>query len=401
MNINDDVTCVPAKGSQVKSLKSFTLTWDNYDAKLNPDCTEQITYGYGEGTATIAANGDGSFTITLDKEYTTNGWVTVEFPEGLFLLSADGLEVPSGSLSVTYNVSVYVVVPGLYTYVSDPIDSVTVYADGIQLVGNVSDIIVYDTETQDEDWNNVKFTEGASSEEVTDELNGEGIKVTFAKAYETAGSVEIVIPAGTFSFDGATYDEEIYTFVTLDLPVILPEPTVTPADGATVEELATVTLSWNDSPMYQSYSYEEIGDPFTLTFTADETAAPVVTDITEYVEIVSDEVDNGIGFPQINSSEIVITFPEAYTAEGKYVISIPEGYAELENYQYTLNPALTLTYFIGDTNSIAKFVDAEDGFWTVYTTTGVLVTKTADAATLGNLAPGLYIINGQKMFIKK
>ena len=53
-----------------------------------------------------------------------------------------------------------------------------------------------------------------------------------------------------------------------------------------------------------------------------------------------------------------------------------------------------------DSSGVANLVDAEEGVYRVYTISGIRVLETENAADLGNLASGLYIINGKKVIIR-
>lgn len=402
VQISDELTLDPERGSKVKSLKSFTLVWDEYTATLNPDCAERIEYGpsvWGdvsvEGYATIVAK-NGVFTITLDKEYTTDGYVGIEIPEGMFLLETAYGQVPSPSVSIQYEISRYVVVPGNFAYVYDAMDSFTIYAEDLTLTGAVENIEVYDTNVYDNEGENPLYTNGASYEAVSDE-NGSGIKVTFAKAYDVRGSIKVVIPAGTFTIEGQPLAELTLEYY-IQLPFVM-EYTATPASESTVDQLETIKIVWGDSSeLEKSWMWDET--PFTLAFTALDSEDTELTDITDNVEIVTEEEeDPEIWWPVVHST-LVIGFDSPYTAEGMYEIYVPAGYVAVGDYEYEPNTAFTLVYYIGESSNVGKLVAAEEGIWTVYSLNGVCVLRTADEDALRTLAPGIYVINGKKVIVK-
>lgn len=87
-----------------------------------------------------------------------------------------------------------------------------------------------------------------------------------------------------------------------------------------------------------------------------------------------------------------------YTEAGTYTISFPEGYFGL-GADGDPCPAFELTYIVDGGVGVA--IVAIDGKYRVYNLNGMLVLETENAADLDNLAAGIYVINGQKVVIRK
>jgi hypothetical protein len=85
-------------------------------------------------------------------------------------------------------------------------------------------------------------------------------------------------------------------------------------------------------------------------------------------------------------------------ADGNYVLTTPQGVFTLDDnecqeytYEYTIDAAAGINGLSADSNNSL----------TVYTTTGICVIRSGNAESLCNLTPGLYIVNGKKLLIRK
>ena len=342
VSVSEEYTTEPPKASTVKSLRTITLTWDTYKLALNPACTEKPTFGdwmSPEEVETVTINNEGQAIIDLGREVTANGWLTVNIPEGFFLLSSDewsGVASPAAYLS--YEINQFTAVPANQYDFDTPFESFSIFTEGIAVVGNIEQIEVING---DED---TLMTTAASYEEVTDETLGTGIKVNLAEPisgeYLTA---KVQIPSGMFSFDGTVYDNPIELIYTIN---VLPDPEVTPASGSNLAKLDVVTITWDESPLEDIREYSD--EPKIVTISYNGGAAE---DISAYLK-----VENVMGpspwIPEIEepiSGHITIDFGEnAFTAEGKYEITIPAGVVMIYNKQYKENPEIVLTYTVGE-----------------------------------------------------
>ena len=95
-----------------------------------------------------------------------------------------------------------------------------------------------------------------------------------------------------------------------------------------------------------------------------------------------------------------ITFNPAPTTAGKYTLNI--GYGSLMFDGAQANENITATFDFDPTYAGIDGVDADaqSDSNTVYTIDGRCVATDAPAASLKTLAPGFYIINGKKTFVK-
>ena len=96
-------------------------------------------------------------------------------------------------------------------------------------------------------------------------------------------------------------------------------------------------------------------------------------------------------------NEVVQPLGDTYTANGTYVISFPEGYFLLGDTGDVQSKAFVLTYTIG-TAGITDIVADAEGMYNIYNLNGVRVLTTDNGADIARLAPGIYIINGKKVY---
>lgn len=324
-HVSDEYICNPPKGSKISSLKSFTFQWADYKMTKNPACTDEITYNYEPVESVTVTNNVA--TITLPEEYATNGWLYFTIPQGYFLLEGDntGVFESPANYDISYNISVYSTDPGDYGYFYEPFTSFTIYGESIALAGNISDIVMtddYGTEIQK-----------ASSYKAVSEDGTTGFEISFATPMTGWQSVIVTIPAGTLSFGGKVYDSniDINYFIRM-----VPDPTAIPADGSTVKQLKRLVLNWENSPL----SLTEIETAPTISLPGGQSA-----NIGNYVSIENVMGEGPYG-PYVESSKVVIEFPEAYTAAGEYTITIPEGYLSAETFEYAENQEVKIKYTV-------------------------------------------------------
>lgn len=145
------------------------------------------------------------------------------------------------------------------------------------------------------------------------------------------------------------------------------EITIVPEVG-TVAELTTVTFTFEDATEVDLVEYPYVnGKQMTEGFTVEGNVITVVPGINE------------------NGEEVTVT--------------IPAGAVIIDSL-FTNEDAIVATYTIDIDSGIAG-IYAVDGRYEVYTVNGVLVLSTKDASDLNKLENGLYIINGQKVYIRK
>lgn len=197
----------------------------------------------------------------------------------------------------------------------------------------------------------------------------------------------------------------------LDLPfdtytVVLPEGTLYLVDtnlrnseGYNPPINAPQTSDPFEFGAYPAYEGEitiipEVGTVAELT-----TVTVTFVDATE-VELVENPYVNGKQMTEGFTVEgNVITIVPGINEDGEVTVTIPAGAVIIDG-QFTNEEAIVATYTIDIDSGIAG-VYAVDGRYEVYTVNGVLVLSTKDASDLNKLENGLYIINGQKVYIRK
>ncbi|MDE6670181.1 MAG: hypothetical protein K2K26_10940, partial [Muribaculaceae bacterium] len=164
---------------------------------------------------------------------------------------------------------------------------------------------------------------------------------------------------------------------------------ITPAAG-TVEELSGFTLNgWLQPSWRADEDYKLISGTLTLP---NGDVIDILAD--NFVEVLSDPDD---WFSDIigQSYDLGTT----YTERGNYVLVIPEGMFNIGETGEGQNSEWTVIWTIGETGVSSVFGDVDS--FDVYTINGMTVLKGGNAAQLDQLPAGMYIINGQKVILKK
>lgn len=339
VEFNNEIVREP--NGTVSSISTFRFKWEAYDEiAFNPEMTDaQITYNWMPVAGSKIE--DGWVVVDLGEKYSEQGWLNIDIPEGMFLITTPDGPVPNPYGSFVYIVQAYTVDPAFGT-VDAPFDSFTIYAsESIELVGDLSKITVRGVD-YDYDPNGSEgiIATAVSSAEVEGPNGEKGIKVTFDNPVEEASYVYVVIPGNMFEFNGEKYAANIQLEYMVTLP--LPAPDANPASGSTVPQLDEITLSWGTSAIETYWEFETAGSKIELSFNGGE---PV--DITDKVSVENDSEMTDFGWPINSNGRIVIDFgDEPYTEEGTYVIVIPEKYVSVEDFENQTNGEIILTYTV-------------------------------------------------------
>lgn len=172
---------------------------------------------------------------------------------------------------------------------------------------------------------------------------------------------------------------------------------MTPADGAQVESLKEITLTF-ETELYPTY------DPNNITDEEEGWELPTMLTRINKQEVVADKL-----VPVITGNQAIFTLPEVITEEGIYELTIPGGvfYESTWNVnrECLRNEAKTLTFMIGDvmaiTPSIKDSLSEDRKEVTVYSVTGTIVAQGKKLEVLQRLPKGIYIINGNKVVVNK
>lgn len=174
---------------------------------------------------------------------------------------------------------------------------------------------------------------------------------------------------------------------------VIADPTITeiyPKPGVTLQKLETVELRYPNAQYV--VNNEEVAQALTLL---GENGLPV--------EGVTVSVQGGGIAPfaaddEYVGAKVVLGIEPPVMEKGNYTLVVPQGYFVCDGDYESLEEQIT--YSVDGSLGIAgTVVEAAD--ITVYTSTGVCVLKNAAPAALDALAPGIYIVNGKKLVVRK
>lgn len=161
---------------------------------------------------------------------------------------------------------------------------------------------------------------------------------------------------------------------------------VTPADGATVEELSYVLFEFDNYVGIDTNNSDEALLPKLHAEGSSELIA------IEYT------TDNKEATGKVGHYEGALRVVEPIVANGTYILEIPKGYFIDRNGNQV--EGITLKYTVKNDGTGIASVEAVDGVYTVYSLSGVKLIETADAARIATLPAGVYIVNGAKVVVK-
>ncbi|MDE5878326.1 MAG: hypothetical protein K2H47_12630 [Muribaculaceae bacterium] len=210
--------------------------------------------------------------------------------------------------------------------------------------------------------------------------------LTLAEPITEAGFYNVRIPAGIFTFGTqfTTYSiSETILAYEIAGEVEPSDVDITPSAGV-VEELSGFTLNGWLQPSWNV----NVG---TLTLPNGE-VVDILAD--NFVELWADP--NDMWSDIIGQSYDLGT---TYTEIGSYVLVIPEGMFNIGETGASQNPEWKVIWTIGKVGVSSVFGDVDS--FDVYTINGITVLKGGNAAQLDELPGGMYIINGQKVILKK
>lgn len=334
--INDELIKTPDPTDKYSSLSSFSFKWAYYDAEINSDSSETITYSGDKQVESIVKQDDGFFLVNIGETITENGWISFNIPEGLCTLKTKFGDIPSPAGYIMYEIQQFSTIPSDWASFVGDFDRIIVTSDDIKLVGELNNILLVDSGIYDGSQGII--SRGESCHETTTANGKNGLEIVFGEAYEGIGMVKVLIPGGTFQFNGNLYEQDITVNISVKQP--LPAPNAIPADASKVKQLDLITLDWDNSPLYYTWD-----DTLKATLTVNDND-PI--DISSNIKVLNDEEDSGFGWTIMTNGRIAVDFSEnPYTEEGIYTINIPAGWVTVENYGYDMNADITLTYYVG------------------------------------------------------
>ena len=157
---------------------------------------------------------------------------------------------------------------------------------------------------------------------------------------------------------------------------------VTPANGATVEELSYFVFTFS---YYASHTDNTEISPKLHLDGSDELIA------------LEKSVQKADG-TYIGMQQAALKTVEPVIANGTYILEIPTGYFCDGNGKDI--EGITLKYIVKNDTAIEDITADEENGWVIYNICGIKVLETKDANRVKALPCGIYIINGTKAVIK-
>ena len=331
-------TASPAPGV-VESLKDIYVTFNECGAcawsyKIMPTITlpdgsvktltsEEATYDYDNPDMRVVW-------LKLSEALTAPGDYVLNFPAGTLLLDED---MPSEAVSFTYTIEA-----------GNTID-VTVNPANSAEVESLKQISVTFGDYQVVDWNWAAVREtpliffdsmGDPVQLTIDNLDIDNkstntLLITLPEEYTAVGTYSLTIPSG-YVVVNTTTQETLDMDLSFSWNVEGIDVTVNPANGAEVESLKQISVTFGD---YQVVDWNWAAVRETPLIFFDSMGDPVQLTIDNL------DIDNK------STNTLLITLPEEYTAVGTYSLTIPSGYVVVNTTtQETLDMDLSFSWKI-------------------------------------------------------
>ncbi len=395
-------TFTPEDGSTVESLKEIIVA---YEGGCHPSWNGRATLVNEAGTIVASAEANDyipadkqadydawlwnpeSSILVLDQEITEPGTYTLQMPEGLFVCGANYDNSPELTATFTIEGSA---VPALeYTMVTPETGSTLSVLEMIEIVFGESVSInteIANPVTVTDRMGMTTFAEG-STLSVIMASRGRAVAVNLSTPLTEAGVYMVKIAAGAIVGQSGATNEDIY----LMYEVAAQGGggfAFTPEDGSTVESLKEIIVSYDGGchPAWwgQATLLNEAGEVVATAEAADYIPADKQADY-----------DAWLWEPE----STLLTLSQEITQSGTYTLQLPAGFLVCGPNDAN-SPEVTATFTIASGTSIGNLF-AKDQTVTVYTTGGVRLLQNATKAQLQQLRPGIYLINGKKVYLRK
>lgn len=389
-------------------LAMFTIT---YSAPAKPT---EFNYAMGFGAAATAgtfavadgyeADADGcatAWTFTFDRSIVAQATGTII--TSVVSMDKDGLYV-KGNANLVFN-DIYYTMNWLCNCGATPLTSVTP-ADKAE-VTTLSTITISNAESLP-----MGFSYNATSKPEIRTMTGDIVRTLDEPAFSEdltqatwtfneitePGTYVLIVPAKYFivgeEMASTSCNLTEFTYYVLgenagNVSYTITPKTITPANGSTVSEIATITLEFAEA-VFSPY-----GVPKAKLYK--------VTDKEEML-IEEKEAEDNPESDYYNPTIYDYNFTKV-TDAGNYKVVIAQGTFGSGDWDETggeagkANPEIVLNYTIS-TVSIDAIVAAGEPV-NVYTAQGIQVLRNAEAAALNELPAGFYIVNGKKVIIRK
>lgn len=312
-------------------------------------------------------------TLVLDKEITTPGEYALIVPQDYFII--DDQFNSQNSAEMTYNFTIFdgggstfnvAFTPEEGNVTSLPKEITMMFRDYTTFgLGSGHGTLTIDG-AEPIDLPDVAYSDAAENIGI----------ITLPREYTEPGTYTVTFPAGCFNLgeSGEPSPEFSATWTIIGAQQF--NVTTDPAQGnvTSLKEILLTFVDYNEASLSSGKATLSIngGEPINLP-----------------------DAEFGPDWDIMN--QMVQKLDKEYTEKGTYTITFPAGYFNLDS---DVSPEFSLIYTIGDPSAVNGIQFAEDGRYHVYTLDGVEVLDTDNAAALRSLAPGLYIINNLKVYIK-
>ena len=328
-----NVTVTPAAGN-VESLNEIVLTFNDYETcAWTFAVAPTITLPNGE-THNIKnyefGAADNELKCTMPQTLTDEGTYVLTIPAGAVTYN-DNPDNLNAAFSVTYIIK------------GKTADTYATASPAPGVVESLKDIFVTFNECGACSWSyeimpTITLPDGSvktlTSEEATYDWNNPDMRVVWLKLSEALtapGDYVLNFPAGTILLDEDMPSEAVSFTYTIEAGNTI-DVTVNPANGAEVESLKQIAVTfgdykvvdWNWAAVRETplIFFDSMGDPVQLT-------------------IDNLDIDNK------STNTLLITLPEEYTAVGTYSLTIPSGYVVVNTTtQETLDMDLSFSWKI-------------------------------------------------------
>lgn len=387
----------PASGSEVENLKEFTLEFpEASSASYNEDNSYIIlrssNWIYPSSPVVTAVEGAETPTFKLTFEgiedmNLTAGSYSLRIGEGSFLLD-NNQQSPEIAASWTLKRTT----PVDLTWTADPTRDIINEGFGMYptFVFNEGESLSKNRDTEAKiivKFNDEVLSEGYGSD--SEMAYSTGIEYTLPNAImfnisggilnnpETEGKLTIIIEEGALLVSGVPCPRMEHSWNLVKQKEY--EVKVTPAEGSTVKELKEFTVEFVGA--------KTVEENFA-------TGIAVRSKDYKYNGVVENiEYDNSG-----ENAAVKITLKEALANDGEYMLQIYPSAFFLDGCQSS--PEVKVNYMVDHTVGV-EGIEAANGKYTVTNMAGIVVLRDANAAALGKLPAGLYIVNGKKVLLNK
>lgn len=415
-SVTPDVYNEELKNS-IESLNEVVITFPATIASLSEIMSATLNSDSGfVGNANAAISNDMMSVVITLPDNLENGMYFLDIPQGM-IVATDGTYNPALNFTfllqipLTYDLPTPAITPEpgllssfdeLETFTLGFDRDVYVLESGIETTG-----IVYLQEVEN----------GNRVEAIINEKQDSDYSVwtiTLTEKVKNFGKYLLVIPQATFgdatasaldgTFVSGKVNHELSFSYSIDNPISDYTITVTPVGGEDFSNAVELTSVIDDTTF--SIKIDEAETVEVNPSFADWNSSQLITlwdvdaswNMGDKSVALYPAVKDGMTteFSLIRFSESGIEWPIQSAGKGYFVLDIPEGV-------FTINGKMSVStaYVYKFTGSGIDAVDMDEQNLNVYSINGMLIKRNASWREVLNFDPGIYIVNGEKVYIRK